>query len=328
MTTHDFPGDQKVGRFCLTLMGEARLWYATLNIQQQLNWDGLQERFRQQYSKFGNTQEQYFHAWRSFQFDEAANTINGYIQKVKQVAALSDYGDPLILELFKNALPSRLYYMLYHIDNLREAIETAKRILAKEQMDKKAGQSSASLFMQINQSSSKNKDKTEKKVSFSAVEAMEGTTNSIERLASLMDRMDTKLDRREDQYRPRVYQGRSRGCSYRQAITVPETDHIVEIGIKITIEEGEIITTEVVTGIIGPITEIIVGPEIETVTEMTIGIFIGQITEGTIVIKDMVIEAKIMVDLGTETRGIGVAPEKVLNLGVVPKTDTKVEDRV
>ena len=42
MTTHDFPEDQKVRRFCLTLMGETRLWYATLNIQQQqLNWEGL-----------------------------------------------------------------------------------------------------------------------------------------------------------------------------------------------------------------------------------------------------------------------------------------------
>ena len=42
MTTHDFPEDQEVRRFCLTLMGEARLWYATLNIQQQqLNWEGL-----------------------------------------------------------------------------------------------------------------------------------------------------------------------------------------------------------------------------------------------------------------------------------------------
>ena len=56
----------------------------------------------------------------------------------------------------------------------------------------------------------------EKKVSFSVVEAMERTTDSIDRLASLMDKMDTKLDRREDQYRPRVYPGRSRGCSYRQ----------------------------------------------------------------------------------------------------------------
>ena len=44
MTTHDFPDDQKVRRFCLTLSGEARLWYETLNIQQQqLNWEGLQE---------------------------------------------------------------------------------------------------------------------------------------------------------------------------------------------------------------------------------------------------------------------------------------------
>ena len=42
MTTHNFPEDQKVGRFCLTLMGEAKIWYATLNAQQQqLNWDGL-----------------------------------------------------------------------------------------------------------------------------------------------------------------------------------------------------------------------------------------------------------------------------------------------
>ena len=106
--------------------------------------------------------------------------------------------------------------MLYLIDNLREAVEMAKKVLAKEQMDKKAGQSSASPFMQISQSSSKNRDKAEKNISFSAVEAMERTTDNIERLASLMDRMDTKLDRREDQYRPRVYQGRSRGCSYRQ----------------------------------------------------------------------------------------------------------------
>ena len=66
--------------------------------------------------------------------------------------------------------------MLYHIDNLREVVEMAKRILTKEQMDKKTGQSSTSPFMQANQSSCKNKDKMEKKVSFSVVEAMERTT--------------------------------------------------------------------------------------------------------------------------------------------------------
>ena len=166
--------------------------------------------------EFCNTREQYFHVWRSFQFDEATNTIDGYIQKVKQMATLLDYGELQILELFKNTLPSRLYYMMYQIDDLRVVVETAKRLLTKEQMDKKAGQFSASSFMQVNQNSYKNKDKMEKKVSFSAVVAMERTADSIERLASSMDKMDTKLDRREDQYRPRVYQGRSTGCSYRQ----------------------------------------------------------------------------------------------------------------
>ena len=89
--------------------------------------------------------------------------------------------------------------MLYQIDNLRVVVETAKRLLTKEPMDKKAGQSTASPFMQVSQGSSKNKDKTEKsekKVSFSTVEAMERTTENIERLPSLMDKMDTKLDRR------------------------------------------------------------------------------------------------------------------------------------
>ena len=95
--------------------------------------------------------------------------------------------------------------MLYHIDDLRVVVETAKRLLIKEQMDKKAGQSITSPFKQTNQ----NKDKTEKKVSFNTAEAMERTSDSIERLATLKDRMDTKLDRREDQYRPRVYQGRN-----------------------------------------------------------------------------------------------------------------------
>ena len=76
--------------------------------------------------------------WRSFQFNEATDTIDGYIHKVTQAAALLDYGEPQILELFKNTLPSRLYCMLYHINDLRVVVE----------MDKKAGHSMASPFMQ------------------------------------------------------------------------------------------------------------------------------------------------------------------------------------
>ena len=100
METHNSPNDQKVRRFCLTLMGEARLWYETLDAA-QLDWEALQDCFWQQYSKFGNTQEQYSHAWRSFQFDESTDTIDSYIHKVKQVADLLNHREPQILELFK-----------------------------------------------------------------------------------------------------------------------------------------------------------------------------------------------------------------------------------
>ena len=59
-----------------------------------------------------------------------------YIHEVKQVTALLNYGESQILELFKITLPSKLYYMVYHINNLKEAVETAKRMLTKEQIDK------------------------------------------------------------------------------------------------------------------------------------------------------------------------------------------------
>ena len=45
MTTHDFPEAVKVQRFCLTLVGEARNWYATLE-PLVMTWPELQNLFR------------------------------------------------------------------------------------------------------------------------------------------------------------------------------------------------------------------------------------------------------------------------------------------
>ena len=38
------------------------------------------------------------------------------------------YGEPQILEVFKNTLPTKLYGILFPIEDLRQAVETAKRI--------------------------------------------------------------------------------------------------------------------------------------------------------------------------------------------------------
>ena len=78
MNAHHFIEVVKVQRFCLTLLGEARLWYQSLE-PINVGWQGLQNLFRQQYSKIGNTGEQLFHAWRSFNFDENTETIDAYV---------------------------------------------------------------------------------------------------------------------------------------------------------------------------------------------------------------------------------------------------------
>ena len=118
MDMHDFPDNIKVQRFSLTLIGEARLWYESLR-PILVEWDGSQNMFRQQYSKIGNTREQLFHAWRSFHFDENTETIDAYIHHIRQVANLLGYQDPQILEVFKNTLPSKLYWVLFPYRQLK-----------------------------------------------------------------------------------------------------------------------------------------------------------------------------------------------------------------
>ena len=117
--------------FSLTLLGEARLWYQSLE-PINADWPELQNFLRQQYSKIGNTREQLFHAWGSFNFDENTETIDAYVTYIRQVAALLGHGEPQILEVFKNTLCTKLYCILFPIEDLRQAVETTNRILTKE----------------------------------------------------------------------------------------------------------------------------------------------------------------------------------------------------
>ena len=60
------------------------------------------------------------------------------------------YEQPQILEVFKNTLPTKLYWILFPIEDLRQAVEAAKRILTKEKLDEQlTGQTSTSPFMNI-----------------------------------------------------------------------------------------------------------------------------------------------------------------------------------
>ena len=61
--------------------------------------------------------------------------------------------------------------------------------------------------------------KSKKGVSFGTLEikeAIDRHSTSIDKLTSLVNKLDMKLDRQEAQYRPTVYQNRNGGCGQRQ----------------------------------------------------------------------------------------------------------------
>ena len=140
----------------------------------------MQNLFRQRCSKLGNTHKQLFHAWGCFKFDENMETIDSYVIRIRQVATLLGYGEPQILEVFKNTLPTKLYWILFPIENLRQTIDT-KKILTKEKADKQLkGQTSTSPFMSI-------REQTDKRVSFNARDEL---GDKIDKLTMIMSKLE------------------------------------------------------------------------------------------------------------------------------------------
>ena len=82
--------------------------------------------------------------------------------RIRQVARLLGYGELQVLEVFKHTVPNRLYWVFFPIGNLREAVETAKRFLMKEKIDRKMTGQNSTPFLKLNDKKGK------KAVSFDA----------------------------------------------------------------------------------------------------------------------------------------------------------------
>ena len=207
MNAHHFVNGVKVQRFCLTLLGEARLWFESLEPLDNVTWLELQNLFRQRYSKLGNTCEQLFPAWRSFSFDENTETIDSYVTRRRQVAALLGYGEPLVLEVFKNMLPTKLFWILFPIEDLRQAVKAIKRIVTKEKLDKQlTGLTSATPFMNI-------REGTERKVSFNTRDEL---GDKIDKLTVMMSRLAAKNSNEKRPFKTEIYNSRGQNRSYSQ----------------------------------------------------------------------------------------------------------------
>ena len=205
MEAHNFPEGDKVRHFCVMLIGEARLWYELLAPLDD-KWPTLQNKFRLQYSKIGNTPEQLFHAWRTFKFDENTDTIDSYVLRMSQVAAMLNYRQMQILENFKNTLPYQLYSTLINVNNVRDAIDLAKEILTKEKLDRQlTGQSSTPFMKTTSYDNHLSQNHHKKGVTFDAMEMLERNSDCIDRLTSLVSDMKMTMDRKQPQYKPKVW---------------------------------------------------------------------------------------------------------------------------
>ena len=104
--------------------------------------------------------------------------------------------------MFKNTLPTKLYWILFPIEDLRQAVEIAKRILTKEKLDRQlTRQSSSTPFMSI-------RDGHHRKVSFDTREEL---SDKIDKLAVMIGKLATRDGGTNRQFKPQIHQSRGRG---------------------------------------------------------------------------------------------------------------------
>ena len=127
--------------------------------------------------------------------------------RIRQVANLLGYGEPQILEVFINTLPTKLHWILFPIEDLRQAVDTAKRILTKEKLDNQlTGQTTTSQFMSI-------RGGTDKRVLFDTRDEL---GDKIDKLTVVISKLVATENHERRPFKPQLYKSRGQNRSYCQ----------------------------------------------------------------------------------------------------------------
>ena len=103
------------------------------------------------------------------------------------------------IESIQKHASNKLYWILFSIEDLRQAVEKAKRILAKEKLYKQlTGQNSTSPFMNVRVG-------TERKVSFNARDEL---GDKIDKLTIVMSKLAVKDNNEKRPFKPQIYKSR------------------------------------------------------------------------------------------------------------------------
>ena len=110
-----------------------------------------------------------------------------------------------VLELFKNILPIRYYYLLFDIQKFRELVEGTKCVMTKEKLNKQTTGQSSTPYKSLKAHPSA-KDKI---VKFDEYKLL---NNQIDRLAEVMDIINNRPKGRQNKqkrpYKPYIQRGR------------------------------------------------------------------------------------------------------------------------
>ena len=184
MQTHGFAEGVKCQRFCLTLTGEARLWYESL-LPIADDWPALQDRFLKKYSKVGHTRTELYFRWRVMKWDDTGESIESYVQKIRHLANLLGYGEPQVLELLKHSIPSRYFWPLIHTDDVNQCKDMIEMLQTKEKLEgHTTGQAPATPFLQLRNINQRNEHKVQFETSYDVLD------RKIDKLADMMSRLD------------------------------------------------------------------------------------------------------------------------------------------
>ena len=172
----------------------------------------------------GNTHEQLFHAWGLLIFDENTETMDSYVIRIRQVATFLGYREPQILEVFENTLLPTKYWILFPIEDLRQAVDMAKRIMTKEKLDKQLTcQTPNSPFMSV-------RDRIDKRVSFNTREEL---ADKIDKLTVITSKLAAKDSHERKPFKPQIYKSRGQSRSYSQGGYQTRSDSVNRVYIAI-----------------------------------------------------------------------------------------------
>ena len=121
--------DAKFGRFCLTLGGDACLWYESIPLLEMIGV--ICKNIFTDKSLNLDKDKNNFQREGSFLFYEATDMIDLYVLRLKHCSKMLRYNRSEVLELMKNTLPTEYYCFLFGIQNLRRAVESTMHAMTK-----------------------------------------------------------------------------------------------------------------------------------------------------------------------------------------------------